>query len=430
MSELGIFLIVGLLVLLALGVPIAFTLGILTVGGLWLADVDLVMLAQRVLAGTNVSSLLAIPGFILAGDLMSAGGLSRRLVRFAAALLGHLSGGLSMATVAAGTFFGAISGSAPATTAAVGSVMIDEMEKRGYSRGYGAALATAVGPIGQMIPPSIPMVVWAVLAEESVSKLFVAGVIPGLLAAAGFVLVSYIYAKRNKIPTDRRASARELWDAVREGFWALLAPVVILGGIYGGVFTPTEASMVGVLYGLIVGLFVYRDLKLSDLPELLLRSMRTTAVIMFIIAMAYGFAWLMAAEQIPTQITAALLSVSDNPVVIILLLNLLLLLLGAVMDNISAMVILSSVLTAIGTQIGMEPIQLGAMVVINFAVGMATPPVGYSLFVGASVSGLRLETVARHLWPSLLVLLGVILAVAFIPPVTTWLPEVLVSRGG
>lgn len=426
MSELGLFLMLGLVVLLALGVPIAFTLGMLAIAGLFIADVNPVIFAQRVLAGTNVSSLLAIPGFILAGDLMSAGGLSRRLVRFAAALLGHLSGGLSMATVAAGTFFGAISGSAPATTAAVGSVMIDEMEKRGYSRGYGAALATAVGPIGQMIPPSIPMVVWAVLAEESVSKLFVAGIIPGLLAAAGFVLVSYIYAKRNKLPTDRRASARELASAVREGFWALLAPVVILGGIYGGVFTPTEASMVGVLYGLLVGLFVYRDLKLRELPELVMRSMRTTAVIMFIIAMAYSYAWLMASEGIPTQLSETLLSISDNPVVILLLVNLLLLILGAVMDNISAMVILSGVLTGIGAQIGLDPIQLGAMVVINFAVGMATPPVGYSLFVGASISGLRIETVSRHLWPFLLVLLAVILAVAFIPAVTTWLPEVLV----
>jgi len=426
MSELGLFLMLGLVVLLALGVPIAFTLGMLAIAGLFIADVNPVIFAQRVLAGTNVSSLLAIPGFILAGDLMSAGGLSRRLVRFAAALLGHLSGGLSMATVAAGTFFGAISGSAPATTAAVGSVMIDEMEKRGYSRGYGAALATAVGPIGQMIPPSIPMVVWAVLAEESVSRLFVAGIIPGLLAAAGFVLVSYIYAKRNKLPTDRRASARELVGAVREGFWALLAPVVILGGIYGGVFTPTEASMVGVLYGLLVGLFVYRDLKLRELPELIMRSMRTTAVIMFIIAMAYSYAWLMASEGIPTQLSESLLSISDNPVVILLLLNLLLLILGAVMDNISAMVILSGVLTSIGAQIGLDPIQLGAMVVINFAVGMATPPVGYSLFVGASISGLRIETVSRHLWPFLLVLLAVILAVAFIPAVTTWLPGVLV----
>lgn len=426
MSELGLFLMLGLVVLLAVGVPIAFTLGMLAIAGLFIADVNPVIFAQRVLAGTNVSSLLAIPGFILAGDLMSAGGLSRRLVRFAAALLGHLSGGLSMATVAAGTFFGAISGSAPATTAAVGSVMIDEMEKRGYSRGYGAALATAVGPIGQMIPPSIPMVVWAVLAEESVSKLFVAGIIPGLLAAAGFVLVSYIYAKRNKLPTDRRASAREVAQAVREGFWALLAPVVILGGIYGGVFTPTEASMVGVLYGLLVGLFIYRDLKLRELPELIMRSMRTTAVIMFIIAMAYGYAWLMASEGIPTQLSESLLSVSDNPVIILLLVNLLLLILGAVMDNISAMVILSGVLTGIGAQIGLDPIQLGAMVVINFAVGMATPPVGYSLFVGASISGLRIETVSRHLWPFLLVLLAVILAVAFIPAVTTWLPEVLV----
>jgi tripartite ATP-independent transporter DctM subunit len=425
MSELSITLLVGLVLLLALGVPIAFTLGILTIVGLYLADIELVIFAQRALAGTNVTSLLAIPGFILAGDLMSAGGLSRRLVRFASTLMGHFSGGLSMATVAAGTFFGAISGSAPATTAAVGSVMIDEMEKRGYSRGYSAALSTCVGPIGQMIPPSIPVVIWAVLAEESVSKLFVAGIIPGLLTALGFMLVSYCYAKYYKIPTDRRASGREVITAVREGLWALLAPIVILGGIYGGVFTPTEASMVGVLYGLIVGVFVYRDLRLRELPALVIRSMRTTAIIMFIIAMAYGFAWLMASEQIPLQVSEYLLALSDNPILIILMVNLLLLLLGAVMDNISGMVILSGVLIGIAEQIGMSPIQLGAMVVINFAVGMVTPPVGYSIFVGASISGLRIETVARHLWPFLLVLFAVVFAVAFIPAVTTWLPSLL-----
>jgi len=422
MSLLGIFLIVGLFTLLLLGMPIAFALGLLTFGGIWLEGVNPLILAQRTLAGSNVTSLLAIPGFILAGEFMTAGGLSRRLVRVASALVGHLTGGLSIATVVAGTFFGAISGSAPATTAAVGSIMIDELESRGYERGYAAALATGVGPLGQMIPPSIPMVIWGVLAEQSISKLFLAGVIPGLIAAAGFIVVGVVYAKRRGLAGDARATRIEVAAAFRDGIWALLAPVVILGGIYGGVFTPTEAAMVGAFYSLLVGLFLYRDMRFSDVPAIMLRALRTTAMIMFIITMAYGFAWLIAREQIPDEITQALLGLTDNPIAIILIVNVLLLLIGAVMDNVSAMVILSTVLMGVGQQVGMDPIQLGAMVVINFAVGMVTPPVGYALFVGASISGLRIETVSRFLWPFLLVLLGVVLLVAFVPPVTLWLP--------
>ena len=422
MSEVGIVLISGLFILLLMGVPIAFTLGILTAVGLWMADFDQMILVQRLLAGSAVTSLIAIPGFILAGDLMTAGGLSRRLVRIASSLFGHFTGGLSMSTVAAGTFFGAISGSAPATTAAVGSIMINELEQRGYSRGYGAALATSIGPLGQMIPPSIPMIIWGVLAEESISKLFLAGVVPGLLAAGGFCVVSVLYARKHKIAPEQRPSGRDVLKALREGFWAIMAPVVILGGIYGGVFTPTEASMVGALYSLVIGLYVYKDLKWKALPAILMGSLRTTTVIMFIIVVAYGFAWVIASEQIPSQISEVLLSLTSNPFVLLLLINLMLLVLGAIMDTVSAMVILSGVLISVGLQIGLDPIQLGAMVVINFAVGMVTPPLGYSLFVASSISGLTVEQVARHLWPFLVVLLAVVALVAYVPAVTLWLP--------
>ncbi|MGG4605047.1 TRAP transporter large permease [Paenalcaligenes sp. Me131] len=422
MSEVGIVLISGLFILLLMGVPIAFTLGILTAVGLWMADFDQMILVQRLLAGSAVTSLIAIPGFILAGDLMTAGGLSRRLVRIASSLFGHFTGGLSMSTVAAGTFFGAISGSAPATTAAVGSIMINELEQRGYSRGYGAALATSIGPLGQMIPPSIPMIIWGVLAEESISKLFLAGVVPGLLAAGGFCVVSVLYARKHKIQPEKRPSGRDVLKALREGFWAIMAPVVILGGIYGGVFTPTEASMVGALYSLVIGLYVYKDLQWKALPGILMGSLRTTTVIMFIIVVAYGFAWVIASEQIPSQISDVLLSLTSNPFVLLLLINLMLLVLGAIMDTVSAMVILSGVLISVGLQIGLDPIQLGAMVVINFAVGMVTPPLGYSLFVASSISGLKVEQVARHLWPFLVVLLAVVALVAYVPAVTLWLP--------
>jgi C4-dicarboxylate transporter DctM subunit len=423
MGDIGTTMVIGLIVLLALGVPIAFTIGVLAAVGLWMAEINPMILPQQLIAGSSVTSLLAIPGFILAGEVMSAGGLSRRLVRVAETCFGHLTGGLSMSTVAAGTFFGAISGSAPATTAAVGSVMIGEMERRGYQKGYAAALATAVGPLGQMIPPSIPMVIWGVLAEESIAKLFLAGIVPGLISAAGFCVVSVLYARSKGIAKEKRATGRELLQAVKDGGWALLAPVVILGGIYSGIFTPTEAAMVGVLYSAIVGVFLYRDLDWKTLPAILMSSMRTTGVIMFIVAVAYAFAWVMASEQIPAQLTSALLTVTDNPILLLLIINLVLLLLGAVMDNISAMVILSGVLIGLGQQIGLDPIQLGAMVVINFAVGMVTPPVGYSIFVASSISGLKVETVARHIWPFMLVLLAVVALVAYVPAVTLWLPE-------
>ncbi|MCG7601978.1 TRAP transporter large permease [Halomonas sp. McH1-25] len=425
MDDTGLVLIFGLFGLLIIGTPIAIALGLLTLIGVWMADLNPLIAAQRFMAGSSTTSLLAIPGFILAGELMGAGGLSRRLVRVASTFIGHLPGGLSMSTVGAGTFFGAISGSAPATTAAIGSVMIDELETRGYKRGYAAALATAVGPLGQMIPPSIPMVIWGVLSEESISKLFLAGVIPGLLAAAGFCLISVFYAKRQGIVSEQRATGAEILSALRDGLWALLAPVVILGGIYGGIFTPTEAAMVGAFYSAIIGLFIYRDLQWRQLPGLLINAMRTTAVIMFIIVTAYGFAFVIASEQLPTKITEVILGLTTNPLLLLLFINLLLLVLGAVMDNISAMVIMSGVLIGIGAQIGLDPIQLGAMVVINFAVGMVTPPLGYSIFVASSVSGMSIERIAKHLLPFLGVLLLVVGLIAYVPAVTLWLPDML-----
>lgn len=267
------------------------------------------------------------------------------------------------------------------------------------------------------------MVIWGVLAEESISRLFLAGVIPGLIAALGFCVVSVLYARHMKIPRERRATKTDIVFALRDGLWALLAPLVILGGIYSGIFTPTEAATVGAFYSAAVGLFLYRDLSFRELPAILIKSMRTTAVIMFIIAMAYGFAWVMASEQIPGRLTESLMALTTNPLLLLLIINLMLLVLGAVMDNISAMVILSTVLIGLGQQIGLDPIQLGAMVVINFAVGMVTPPVGYSIFVASSISGLRVETVSRHIWPFLLVLIGVVALIAYVPAVTLWLPS-------
>lgn len=408
------------------GVPIAFALGLAAVVGLVVADFDLVVLAQRVIAGTQVFTLIAIPGFILAGDLMMRGGLSGRLVRVCQTLVRHVTGGLGMVTVLSATFFAAISGSAPATTAAIGGIMIPEMERAGYRKRFAAALATASGPIGQMIPPSIPMVIWGVVAEQSIGQLFLAGIVPGLLIAAGLMGVCWFAARAQGVAAEtRRATRAEFLAAVNEGKWALAAPVLVLGGIYGGIFTPTEAAAVAVAYALLVGLLIHRELKLRDLFAVVAGSMRTTAMVCIIIAVAAAFGWFVAIERLPATIAAAILGISDNPIVILLMLNLLLLLIGAVMDNIAAMIILGGVLTAIGAQLGLDPIHLGAMVVINFAIGMATPPFGYSLFVGATVARLSVEAVAGALWPMLAVKIVVLGLVTFVPAVTLYLPSLI-----
>ena len=428
MSELGWLLSAGLIGSLLFGVPVAFALGGTALVGFVYAGLDPLVVARRLIAGTQTLSLLAIPGFLLAGEIMRVGGLTRRLVRIAVALVGHVTGGLSMATAVAGTFFGAISGSAPATTAAVGGIMPDEMERRGYPRAYAAAICTSVGPIGQMIPPSIPMIIWGVLAEESISRLFLAGVVPGLLAGLGFLVVSYIYGRVRAVPRSPRATLAELGAALSSGVWALLAPFVILGGIYAGVFTPTEASMIAVVYSLVVSVAIHRELGWRDLWPILNRSLRNTANVVFIIAMAAPFAWLMSFEGIPQRIAGILLGLSDEPIVILLIINLMLLVIGALMDNIAAMIILSGVLTTVGVQIGMDPIQLGALIVVNFAIGMTTPPIGYSLFVGASVTGVSLERITLALWPFFLVLLAVLALVTYVPAVTLALPDLLEGR--
>lgn len=427
MSPAAWVLTLGFLFLLAMGVPIIFAIGISSVITFWMLDIDMVVLAQRVIAGTQSFPLLAIPGFILAGDLMTRGGLSRRLIQVADRLVRHVHGGLGMVSVLSSMFFACLTGSAPATTATIGSIMVPEMEKRGYTKRFATALATSVGPLGQIIPPSIPFIVWGVIAEVSITRLFLSGVLPGIFDAMAYMCLCYILARKVGIPRLPKASLRQLLQAVNDGKWALFAPVIILGGIYGGIFTPTEASMVGVGYGLIVGLFVYRDLTIVDLYSVFLKAMRTTAVVMGIIAVASAYGWLLAYEQVPAKIVELILSVSENKVVILLLLNLTLLIIGAVMDNLAAMIILGGLLMELGVKLGIDPIQLGPIIVINFAVGMETPPLGYSLFVGSAISGLSIEEISKGMWPFFVCDLGMLMLVTFVPWVTLWLPNLIVG---
>lgn len=408
----------GLPLMLLLRVPLALAIGLATIAALWTADIDLMIFAQRMVSGTQSFSLLAIPFFILAGDLMTAGGISRRLVGFADVLVRHRTGGLGMVAVLAAAFFAALSGSAPATTAAIGAIMIPEMEKRGYSRAFATALAVAGGIIGPMLPPSIPMVVWGVMSETSISQLFLAGIVPGLLLAAGLMALCWHHARRHGIEPQPKATRAEVWQAFNNAKWALLGPVVVLGGIYGGIVTPTEAAVVAAGFALILGFGVYRELTPSNIGPVTRNSLKTMSIVMFIIALANGFGWIMAFEQIPGRVTGMLSTLSDTPVLYVLMLNVTLLAIGCVMDNLAAMIILASFLVPIGEQLAMDPVQFGAMVAVNFTIGMATPPFGYTIFVGAAISGLRIGQIARPLLPMLAVMIAVLMLVAFVPPVT------------
>jgi tripartite ATP-independent transporter DctM subunit len=406
--------------LLLLGMPLAFAIGMAVLLALWTEGLDLIVLPQQLMAGVSVYALLAVPCFILAGDLMYTGGLSRRLVNLAMVLLGRLHGGVAIVAVLSATMFGAITGSANATTAAIGQATIPEMVRRGYSPEFSTALAAAYGPIGILIPPSIPMIIWAVIANESVTKLFVAGILPGLLMCVGLMAMSYIHARRNGIPVQAgRFSGRDLRRALIEGKWSLLAPVVILGGIYGGVFTPTEAGAIGVFYGLAVGL-LYRELKLADVPAILLRSLKTTTIVIYIFGMAAAFSWLLGYNGVPAKIGEALLGLSDEPVVILLLLNLLLLAVGSFMDELAAIIILSTFLIHVGHTLGIDPIHFGIIIVTNVAVGLATPPVGYTLFTASAVSGAPIERVIRPLLPLIAVEIAVLLLITYVPGVSTF----------
>ena len=403
----------GLLVLL--GVPFVFAIGICVLAVILLQGIEPMLLPQTMIAGTQSFSLLAIPFFMLAGELMSASGLSRKLVRVADVFVRHLPGGLGHVTVVAALIFAAISGSAPATTAAIGVIMIPAMVDRGFGKAYATALVVSAGILAPLIPPSIAFVIWGVIAEQSISKLFLSGIVPGLLMALGMMVIISIHAIRHNHPREKRASLAEIGSALREGIWALLGPVIVLGGIYGGAFTPTEAAVAGCVYALFVGFVVDRSLSLRRLPAIVARSMRVSAMIMAIVAVSTGFGFLVAQEQLATHLASWLGENIQSKWMMLAALNLAFFLMAAVMDEIAIMVIFGPMLIAIANQFGVDPIHFGAIIVTNVAIGMAAPPVGYCLFVGMAVSGMKLWPIARAIVPFVMMMIVVLLLVTYVP---------------
>ncbi len=409
-------------VLLFLGLPIAFCLGISSAVYLWLADIPLIIIPQKMYSGMDVFVLLCIPGFILAGNLMNRGGITDRIVGFCNALVGHIRGGLGLANIVASMIFAGISGTAVADTASLGAVLIPAMKKEGYETDFSCAVTAASSTVGPIIPPSMPMIIAGTLTSLSVGKLFMAGAVPGVLLGLGLMIVSYFISRKKGHPKGEKASKRHLLHEFYGAFWALMLTVLILWGIVGGVFSPTEASVVASLYALFVGLFIYRDLKVRHLPRILIDTAVTTASIIVLVGVANLFAWILTSEQIPQMVADALLSLTHNKYVILLMINVLLLFVGTFMETIAALLTLFPTLLAVAVQVGIDPVQFAIIAVLNLMIGLTTPPVGVCLFVSSTIGKISISRIARANMPFLIVSIVVLLLVSYIPAISLWLP--------
>ena len=413
------------LITLFLGFPVAICLALTATAGLIFHDLPLIVVVQRMFQGFNSFSLLAVPFFVLAGELMNKCGITQRLIDFSYMLVGRIPGGLAHANIAASMFFGGISGSAVADTAAIGSIMVPGMVRNGYHPGFSAAVTAASSTMGPIIPPSILMVIMGVTTGMSIGGLFMAGLVPGLMLGLGMMAYSYIVAIRDNYPKDPnpltlRRGLRELYNAGP----ALLAPAIIMGGIMFGIFTPTEAAAVAVLYALFLG-FCYRALTLKSLYEVFASSVLTTAVLLLIIGTANAFAWLLASEQIPNQLAAMIQSITTNKLAILLMLNALLLFVGMFLEGGAAIIILAPTLLNVATSVGIEPLHFGMIMVLNMAIGLLTPPLGVCLFVICGVTKLDLSYVIKSVMPFVWVEIAVLLLITYVPPLCLTIPRLL-----
>ena len=414
--------------LTAVGVPVAFALCLAAATILhFFMNMPLVMVSQMMYAGIDSFSFMAVPFFMLAGSFMSAGGVTGRLVNFSQALVGSFTGGLAQAVAVSGMFFAAISGSSAATTAALGSTMVNEMEKKGYTREWATGIVAAGGTVGIVIPPSITLVVYGVIADTSIGDLFVGGFLPGLLMGASMMLVSWWLAKKKGLTADGEFSAVGLWKSFKDSFFALMTPVIIIGGIYGGVFTPTEAAAVAAVYGIFVGMFIYRELKLKDFPKIIFQAVIGTTIIMFLVGAANVFGWLLTNLQIPHHVGAFVASLTSSPLLFLLAMNVLLLVIGTMVNASAAVVILTPIFLPVATTLGIDPLFFGVLMVCNLAIGCITPPVGLDLFVASAITKVPLEKVMHATLPYLFALLASLLLLTVFPQIITILPSLLTS---
>jgi tripartite ATP-independent transporter DctM subunit len=416
--------------LIVIGVPVAYSLGIAAViGALW-TDIPIDAIMIQIAAGVNKFSLLAIPFFVLAGAIMAEGGMSRRLVAFASVLVGFIRGGLSLVNILASTFFGAISGSSVADTASIGSVLIPEMEKKGYPRDFSTAVTVSGSVQAILIPPSHNAVLYSLATggSVSISALFIAGVLPGLLLGFSLICLCLYIAKKRNFPKGEVIPFKQAIKLSLEALWGLTTMVIILGGILTGIFTATESAAIAVVWAFFVTMFIYRDYKWRDLPKLVHRVVKTVSIVMILIGFAAAFGYMLTLMQVPQRITEGLASLSDNKYVILLAINILLLALGTLMDMAPLILILTPMLMPIVKTMGIDPVHFGMIMMVNLSIGLLTPPVGALLFVGSAVGKVSVEKLVRALLPFFGVLLFVLAVVTYVPAVSLWLPGLMLGK--
>lgn len=419
------FLFISFFILMLIGVPIAMSLGLSAILTITFAtSLPLGSVVQKAFTSLDSFSLLAIPLFILAGALMSHGGVSKRLLKLAEVLVGYLVGGLALATILASMFFASISGSGPATVAAIGSFMIPSMSEKGYSKEYASAVTAISGSLGVILPPSIPFVMFGVLGGVSIGSLFLAGIIPGILIALSLMIVAYIIAKKNDVPVEGKfPSIMDVLKVINYAKWALLIPVIILGGIYSGLFSPTESAAVACVYAIFIGYFVYKELTLKKIYDVFLEAVLINVPVVIIISFSISFAYLLSIERVPATIAEFITNVSDNSMISMFMIIAFLFVVGMFIDTISAMVILTPILLPVAIVLGYDPIHFGVIMVATLAVGLTTPPLGVNLFVASHVSKVSIERISLALIPFIFAMLLVILILVLIPSLSTFFPN-------
>lgn len=417
----ALVLFVVLIVLIIIGVPVGFALGGATIIIMqFFTKLDLSMVASYSVTGVDSLTMMAIPFFILSGVVMSVGGLARRLVDVAASLVGWMMGGLGAVVSLASMFFGAISGSSLATVSCIGGIMVPEMQKKGYDLGYSAVFTACAGTIGAVIPPSIPLVVYGVCTSTSIGDLFLGGVFPGVMIGIALIISNYIICKKKGYVGAERKSGREILKAVWEAKWALFAPVIILGGIYSGIFTPTEASVVSVVYSTIVALFIYKEITWKDLYNAIVGAAVTNGTTTFLLGLSTAFAALLSFEQIPSMLTTAIINFTDNKFLFLMLVNVILLVIGCFIDNIPATTILAPMLLPAMNAFGVDPVTFGVFMTMNLLIGLVTPPYGCSLFVASAVCKVKMEDMLKNIAVPLVTLIICLLLTTYVPWFTTW----------
>ncbi len=419
-------LFILLFVFMAVGMPVAVALGLSSILTIMVfAQDSLASLTLKLFETSELYTLLAIPFFILGGSFMTTGGVARRMISFANACIGHLRGGLAMASVLACMLFAAVSGSSPATVVAVGAIVIAGMVKAGYSKEFAAGVISNAGTLGILIPPSVVLVVYGAATETSVGQLFMAGVIPGFVLGLMLIVAIYVRARILDIPREPRASMVEILRTGRDSLWGLLLIVIILGGIYGGIFTPTEAAAVSAVYAFLIAIFVYRDIKMSHVPKVLLDAGKVTVMLMFIVANALLFAHVLTTERIPQQIAEAIIAWGMPAWQFLIVVNILLLIAGMFMEPTGIILIMAPILFPIATQLGIDPVHLGIIMVVNLEIGMVTPPIGLNLFVTAGITKMSIMAVARAALPWTLVLVAFLILITYVPAVSMFLPNMM-----